>query len=202
MKRKSNVEAANQFAQSEDSALVAACLKGEAVAWEALIVRYQRLIYSLPLKARLSQDDAADIFQSVCLKLYEKLASLRDHEKLSSWIITTTTRECWRLSNQHRKEMSAEGLSREEAEEKLQRLVADSPLLDEQRILLEQQQAVRQAVSALTDRCKDLVTMLFYKKDDLSYTEIARQMDMPVASIGPTRARCLERLRRLLHGKI
>ena len=68
--------------------------------------------------------------------------------------------------------------------------------------MLEQQQAVRQAVGALPERCKDLVTLLFYKKDDLSYTEIARQMDMPVASIGPTRARCLEKLKKLLQGKI
>lgn len=202
MKRKPDVDAANKFAQSEDSALVAACLNGDAAAWEALIRRFQRLIHSIPLKARLSQDDAADIFQSVCLKLYEKLASLRDHEKLSSWIITTTTRECWRLSNRQRREMPADGLSSEEAEEKLQQLAGDSPLIDEQRIQLEQQQAVRQAVGALSERCKDLVTMLFYKKDDLSYTEIARQMDMPVASIGPTRARCLEKLKKLLQGKI
>jgi RNA polymerase sigma factor (sigma-70 family) len=202
MKRKPDIDAANQFTESEDSTLVAACLQGDASAWEALIVRYQRLIYSLALKTRLSSDDAADIFQSVCLKLYEKLASLRDHEKLSSWIITTTTRECWRLSNRQRKEGLPGELSSEEADEKLQQLVADSPLLDEQRIMLEQQQAVRQAVGALPERCKDLVTLLFYKKDDLSYTEIARQMDMPVASIGPTRARCLEKLRRLLEGKI
>jgi RNA polymerase sigma factor (sigma-70 family) len=202
MKRKPDIDAANQFAESEDSTLVAACLQGDALAWEVLIVRYQRLIYSLALKTRLSPDDAADIFQSVCLKLYEKLASLRDHEKLSSWIITTTTRECWRLSNRQRKVGAASELSSEEADEKLQQLVADSPLLDEQRIMLEQQQAVRQAVGALPERCKDLVTMLFYKKDDLSYTEIARQMDMPVASIGPTRARCLEKLRKLLEGKI
>jgi RNA polymerase sigma factor (sigma-70 family) len=202
MKRKINIEAANQFAESEDRAIVAACLNGDASAWEALILRYQRLIYSISLKTRLSQDDAADIFQSVCLKLYEKLASLRDHEKLSSWIITTTTRECWRLSNRHRKEMPGGELSPEEADDKLQQLVADSPLIEEQKIILEQQQAVRQAVAALPERCKDLVTMLFYKKDDLSYTEIARQMDMPVASIGPTRARCLEKLRKLLQGKI
>ena len=202
MKHKPNLDAANKFAESEDSDLVTACLKSDASAWEALIVRYQRLIYSIPLKARLSQDDAADIFQSVCLRLYEKLASLRDHEKLSSWIITTTTRECWRLSNRQRRERPADERGTEEGEDSMQQLVADSPLIDEQRIVLEQQQAVRQAVGALPERCKDLVTLLFYKKDDLSYTEIARQMDMPVASIGPTRARCLEKLKKLLQGKI
>jgi RNA polymerase sigma factor (sigma-70 family) len=202
MKRKSNTGTANQFVEAADSELVNACLQGEATAWEALIVRYQRLIYSIPLKARLSHDDAADIFQSVCLKLYEKLASLRDHEKLSSWIITTTTRESWRLSSRQRKEQSKNETESEEADEKLQQLASDSPLIEEQRIQLEQQQTVRQAVDALPERCKDLVTLLFYRQDEVSYTEISRQMDMPVASIGPTRARCLEKLRKLLHGKV
>jgi RNA polymerase sigma factor (sigma-70 family) len=202
MKRKSEGDAANPFADSDDSAIIAACLKGDSAAWEFLILRYQRLIYSIPMKARLSQDDAADIFQSVCLKLYEKLESLRDHERLSSWLITTTTRECWRLSNRQRREVSADDVDEDEAESKFNQLAADSPLADEQRQIFEQQQAVRQAIGALPERCKDLVTLLFYKKDDLSYAEIARQMAMPVASIGPTRARCLEKLKKLLHGKL
>lgn len=202
MKQKPITDTVNQFVEAADSELVKACLEGDSTAWEALIVRYQRLIYSIPLKSRLSHDDAADIFQSVCLKLYEKLASLRDHEKLSSWIITTTTRECWRLANRLRKEQPKNESESEEADEKLQQLASDSPLIDEQRIQMEQQQAVRQAVGALPERCKDLVTLLFYKQDEVSYTEISRQMDMPIASIGPTRARCLEKLRKLLQGKI
>jgi RNA polymerase sigma factor (sigma-70 family) len=200
MKHKSTTETANQFVESADSEIIKACLQGGSAAWEALIRRYQRLIYSIPLKTRLSQDDAADIFQAVCLKLYEKLESLRDHEKLSSWIITTTTRECWRLANRQRKE-KPDGSTSEEGEESLQQVASEAPLIDQQGILLEQQQTVRQAVWALPERCKDLVTLLFYK-DELSYAEIARQMDMPVASIGPTRARCLEKLKKLLHGKI
>src|SRR6266508_4299036 len=91
-------ESGEAVVQREDCDLVAACLAGEPAAWETLVARYQRLVYSIPMKARLSTDDAADIFQSVWLKLYEKLASLRDHEKLSSWLITTTTREVWRVA--------------------------------------------------------------------------------------------------------
>jgi RNA polymerase sigma factor (sigma-70 family) len=202
MKQKPELDAANPFADSADSAIIAACLKGDSAAWEFLILRYQRLIYSIPLKARLSQDDAADIFQSVCLKLYEKLESLRDHERLSSWLITTTTRECWRLANRQRREVSADESEDDEADTNLKHLAANSPLADEQRQAFEQQQAVRQAITALPERCKDLVTLLFYKQDEVSYAEIARQMDMPVASIGPTRARCLEKLKKLLHGKL
>ncbi len=202
MKQKAENNPENKFVESDDRKIIEACLKGDVSAWEVLIVRYQRLIYSIPLKSRLSQDDAADIFQSVCLKLYEKLETLRDHEKLSSWIITTTTRESWRLLARQKREVSVDEPASEDEVEPLDLLASDAPLADEQRIMLEQQQAIRQAVSALPDRCKNLVTMLFYKKDELSYTEIARQMDMPVASIGPTRARCLEKLKKLLHGKI
>src|ERR1051325_548500 len=194
MKQKVKMDGADEFLESADSALIAACLEGDARAWEALILRYQRLIYSIPLKARLSPDDAADIFQTVSLKLYEKLESLRDHERLSSWLITTTRRECWRSSNRRKREVSADEPDEGENDSRVNRLLADSPLADEQRIALEQQQAVRQAIGALPERCKELVTMLFYQKDELSCAEIARQMGMPVASIGPTRARCLEKL--------
>lgn len=202
MKQKAENNPTTKFVESDDGKIIEACLQGNPSAWEALIVRYQRLIYSIPLKSRLSQDDAADIFQSVCLKLYEKLETLRDHEKLSAWIITTTTRESWRLLARQKREVSVDETDAEDTTEPLDLLASEAPLADEQRILLEQQQAIRQAVSSLPERCRSLLTMLFYKKDELSYTEIARQMDMPVASIGPTRARCLEKLKKLLQGKI
>src|SRR6266480_1604267 len=103
MKNIVGMEAAADLAERDDRTLLAACLDGDHSAWEALITRYQRLIYSIPIKARLSHDDAADIFQSVCLKLYEKLSTIRDGERISSWLITTTSRECWRLSARNRR---------------------------------------------------------------------------------------------------
>lgn len=188
--------------QREDRELVAACLEGDPEAWEALIKRYQRLIYSIPIRARLSPDDAADIFQHVCLKLYEKLATLREYEKISSWLITATTRECWRVAARNRRESFPTTSESEDGGDAMSEIPATELLPDEQREMIERQETVRQAVSALNDRCRDLVTMLFYKKDELSYAEIARRMDMPVASVGPTRARCLEKLKKLLKGKI
>src|SRR5438128_6590658 len=106
MVEKQAPERDEDIAQREDRDLIAACLAGDASAWESLVARYQRLVYSIPLKARLSNDDAADIFQSVWLKLYEKLDGLRDHEKLSSWLITTTTREVWRVSSRNRRDIA------------------------------------------------------------------------------------------------
>lgn len=198
---KNVVVTAPSLAELDDRALVAACLEGDHSAWETLITRYQRLIYSIPIKARLSQDDAADIFQSVCLKLYEKLTTIRDTERISSWLITTTSRECWRLSARNRRESASTGGSDDE-DNYLKEIPATGPLADEQREILEQQHQVRRSVEALPERCRDLITMLFYQKDELSYADIATRMRMPVPSVGPTRARCLEKLRKLLEGRI
>ncbi|HEX5736418.1 MAG TPA: sigma-70 family RNA polymerase sigma factor [Blastocatellia bacterium] len=201
MNDQAGIKPAIAFAQLEDRELIGACLEGDAGAWEALIIRYQRLIYSIPLKARLSTDDAADIFQSVCLKLYEKLATLREHEKIIAWLITTTTRETWRLAARARREGQPVS-DTEDPSEGISQIPATGPLADEQRQILQQQQIVREGVSALPERCRELITMLFYQKDELSYADIAGRMKMPVASVGPTRARCLEKLKKLLQGKI
>jgi RNA polymerase sigma factor (sigma-70 family) len=202
MRYQATSEASDDLALREDRELVAACLEGNQNAWEALIARYQRLIYSIPIRARLSTDDAADIFQSICLKLYEKLSTLRDHEKISSWIITTTTRETWRVSARNRRENVPGGNGIEDDRDSLSEIAATAPLADEERQAFEQQQLVRQSLNALPERCRDLLSMLFYENDELSYAEIARRMKMPVPSIGPTRARCLEKLKKLLEGKI
>lgn len=182
--------------------MVAACLDGDQEAWEALLARYQRLIYSIPLKSRLSLDDAADIFQSVCLKLYEKLDTLRDHERISSWLITTTTRASWRVSARQKRDQHSISADADDSSWALGEIAATAPLADEERELLERQQIIREAVEILPDRCRDLITMLFYQKDELSYAEIARRMNMPVPSVGPTRARCLDKLKKLLLDKV
>ncbi len=202
MKDQAGSKLSVNYTQQEDRQLIAACLEGDGAAWEALIVRYQRLIYSIPLKARLSTDDAADIFQAVCLKLYEKLSTLREHEKIIAWLITTTTRETWRQAARQRREGQSVTADTEDDGEGLNQIPAVGPLADEERQTLEQQQIVREGVAAMPERCRELISMLFYQKDELSYADIAARMKMPVASIGPTRARCLEKLKKLLQGKI
>ena len=199
--KNSGTMAAKDLNQNEDRELVTRCLEGDHTAWKALIRRYQRLIYSIPIKARLSQEDAADIFQSVCLKLYEKLDSIRDSERISSWLITTTSRECWRIAARNRRD-GVPPVIDDDNNSKLMEIPATGPLADEEREALERQQQVRQSVESLQDRCRELLTMLFYEKEELSYVDIARRMKMPVPSIGPTRARCLEKLKKLLEGKI
>ncbi|HLG18008.1 MAG TPA: sigma-70 family RNA polymerase sigma factor [Blastocatellia bacterium] len=191
-----------QPAWQGDAELVRACLDGNPIAWEALLLRYRRLIYSIPLKAQLGPDDAADVFQSVCLTLYEKLPSLRDPERLAAWLITTTTRECWRLKSRRNREDPLTDGDDETGTRHTLRFADSSPLADEAHIRLEQQQLVRDSIEALPERCRELIRLLFYEKDEWSYDQIARRMRMPAASIGPTRARCLKKLQKIMEGRL
>lgn len=186
----------------DDRALVEACLAGDAEAWEALILRYQRLIYSIPIRSGFSPVDAADIFQSVCLTLFQKLATLRKQEKISSWLMTTTTRECWRVVEKRRRETQASIYDEDYERDIVNQLASREPLADQQRIAFERQQAVREAVGALSERCRSLITLLFYSKEEPSYADIAHLIKVPLNSIGATRARCLQKLKRILEGKI
>ena len=185
-----------------DHKLIEACLKGEQSAWEMLIRRYQRMIYSVPIRIGFSPVDAADIFQSVCVKLFERLGTLRDHDRISSWLITTTSRECWRLAASRKRETQSRGYDDDSESDLLNRLASEEPLADQKRITFERQQIVREAIAALSERCRSLVTMLFYQKDELSYSDIANRLKIPSNSLGPTRARCLQKLKKLLEGRL
>jgi RNA polymerase sigma factor (sigma-70 family) len=185
-----------------DRELLAACLQGDAAAWEALIARYQRLIYSIPIKMGLSPNDAADVFQSVCLKLLEHISTLRNQDKISSWLTITTRRESWRLALQRRREHVLASYESNDGADELSELPDRQVPLDEQQARSEQQEILRQAVEQLPERCRQLIKLLFYSRADLSYDEIARQLDIPRDSMGPTRARCLAKLKKLLEGKL
>ena len=173
-----------------DPELVSMCLKGDAGAWEALIVRYRRLIYSVPVRFGFSPADAADVFQAVCLKLIEHLHEVKDETKVSSWLITTTTRQCIHVKSLKYRESGTD----QEFEEPPD----PGENLEALRIMTEQQQTVRDAVDQLTGRCRTLLEMLYFAPRTFSYEEISQTMGMPVASIGPTRARCLDKLRTIL----
>ena len=170
-----------------DSELVGLCLNGDARAWEALIIRYRRLIYSIPVKFNFTTADASDVFQAICLKLIEHLHELKDESKVSAWLITTTTRQCIHVRAQRMRESSTE----EDFEEP-----ADSGVnVEEIQIQTQEQHNIRDAVSKLPDRCRSLLQLLYFEASNPSYEDIGRMLNMPVASIGPTRARCLDKLR-------
>jgi len=167
------------------------CLKGDPQGWEALILRYRRLIYSVPVRFGFADADAADVFQAVCVKLLEHLGDVKDDRKVSGWLVTTTVRQCLHLKALKAREMTGEDSNLREPE--------DPTLnLEELRILTEQQQALREAVETLAGQCRKLITLLYFDGRSLSYDQISKEMEIPVASIGPTRGRCLEKLRMIL----
>jgi DNA-directed RNA polymerase specialized sigma24 family protein len=92
----------NPFTSLPDPELIEACLNGKDQAWEALLTRFQRLIYSIPFRYGLLEHDANDVFQNVSLLLLENLHTLRDRQRLGAWLVITTRRECWRLARQRR----------------------------------------------------------------------------------------------------
>jgi RNA polymerase sigma factor (sigma-70 family) len=179
-----------------DDELVAACLRGEQAAWDTLVDRYAALIYSIPLKYGLREADAADVFQSVCVTLLEKLATVREPRGLAAWIITTTTRQCLAVIRQQTRERNrlADGLVTVERE-----AVAPDQLPEDEILALERQYMVRTAITQLPLTCRRLVEALFSDTfEQTSYQQLADRLGVPMNSLGPTRARCLTRLRRLL----
>jgi RNA polymerase sigma factor (sigma-70 family) len=177
-------------------------MKGVSGAWESLLARYQRLIYSIPIKMGLSPNDAADVFQSVCLKLLENLANLRHKERISSWLTVTTRRESWRVAAQKKRHHVALPYESDEGAPFPIEPTSGAPPLDRELETLELQHIVRDAVNRLPDRCRQMIEMLFYCEGNFSYIDIARRLGIPRASMGPTRARCLAKLKKLLDDKI
>jgi RNA polymerase sigma factor (sigma-70 family) len=172
-----------------DPELIALCLSGSAEAWETLILRYRRLIYSIPVRFNFIPADASDVFQAVCLKLIEHLHELKDETKVSAWLITTTTRQCIHVRSQRLRETSDEDFDEP---------AASDVNVEDIQIQSQEQQNLRDAVAKLPDRCQRLLELLYFETASPSYEEIGKIMNMPVASIGPTRARCLEKLRTVL----
>ena len=177
--------------------LVLACRRGDQLAWERLIRRYQRLIYAIPLRAGLDEDHAAEIFQDVFTTLFEKLNDIEQPEKLHAWLVTTTRRKTLHaISKAQLRQQSQANI--DETPYVATSLRDEAPLPDEQLLMLEEQHRIRTALSSLDERCKTLLEMLFYRSDPPSYAEIASSLGLPEGSIGPTRARCLAKLLRLL----
>jgi RNA polymerase sigma factor (sigma-70 family) len=181
------------FATWSDERLVKACLDGDDDAWGALIDRYKRLIYSVPIKYGASPEDAADIFQFVCLELFSHLSELRKAGALRGWIATVAAHQSFHWKRKYRKRMEreqnvdVEGL---EIEPSVDPDVTDAA---------EHDQMVRDATANLSPRCQEMIRLLFYTEPPLPYKEVARRLGLAVGSIGFIRGRCLQRLEKALH---
>jgi RNA polymerase sigma factor (sigma-70 family) len=174
-----------------DARLVKACLDGNEQAWATLIAKYKNLIYSIPLRYGAPPQDAADIFQSVCLELFSELPRLRRAEAVRGWIIKVTSHQSYHWKRKLRQR--AEDELTADAEEELS---ADLPpdVMDE----LERAQILREAVAALPPRCREIIRLLFYEAEPISYRDLAARLGLATGSIGFIRGRCLARLERAL----
>ncbi|MBZ5523291.1 MAG: RNA polymerase sigma factor [Acidobacteriia bacterium] len=178
-------------AAAEDERLVRACVNGDEQAWNTLIDKYKRLIYSVPVKQGMSPDDAADVFQSVCVELFTNLAKLRKIKSLPSWLITIATHKCYHLHKKGKLEVELDAME-EDATEAFATMPAET--LQE----IQQEQIVREAIDRLSPRCAEMVKMLFFEQPPVPYNELAKRLGLATGSIGFIRGRCLARLQKIL----
>lgn len=174
-----------------DAELVAACRRGEAEAWDRLIRRYRRLVYSIPSAYRLPPEAADDIFQQVALALFEHLGSVRDADKIGAWLAMTTRRACWAWSRGDRR---FEGFGEGEEETLPEGEPEDVAASLHQ---VECEHALQLAFQRLEEPCHGLLTALYLEDPRPSYEELSERLGRPIGSLGPTRARCLKKLERL-----
>lgn len=188
-----------KFMEPTDKQLVLACRRGDEAAWEALVRRYQRLIYAIPQRAGLNDDQAAEVFQDVFTTLLEKLDQIEQPERIHAWLVTTARRKTWRVISRERSLVRAMSAGDEvSVDDTLLHLPDNAPLPDEVLLRLEEEHRVRTALAAIDERCRRLLQLLYYDQEQPSYAEIAARLGAPEGSIGPTRARCLKKLTRLL----
>jgi RNA polymerase sigma factor (sigma-70 family) len=174
---------------SSDEALVDACRRGDEAAWAALIDKYKRLIYSIPVKYGFSREEAAEIFQATCFELLRALPALRQPTALPAWLIRTAAHQCHR----HR-----DSVHRWNELEDAGALCDEKPCADEIAVQAQREYLLEAALGDLSPRCRELMEMLFYEEPPRPYREIAARLGLAEGSIGLTRSRCLEKLRRHL----
>lgn len=174
-----------------DTRLVQQCLAGSDDAWSSLVDKYKNLIFSIPIKYGFSPDDATDIFQAVCLAMLSELPKLRKPKALPKWIMQVTSHKCFHHKRQ---------LQRRETPDADDEPVEQStpPRAEEILRQAEEEQALRQAMSGLPSRCRQLIQMLFFEEPARPYQELAAELGLSTGSIGFIRQRCLERLRKRL----
>lgn len=175
-------------AEPTDAGLVLLAASGDQGAWNELIDRYKRLVYSIPRRYRLPDDVCEDVFQNTFVQLLRELPRLRDPAALTKWLMTTAHRECWRAARRARTPVSASEL-----------LPSDpSPPPEEAMLRWERQHQLHRALEAMGGRCEALLRAMFLDPARPSYTTIAERLGLALGSIGPVRARCLEKLLSLL----
>jgi len=168
--------------------LIQAASEGDERAWSVLVDQFESLVWATARSHRLSQAEAADVAQTTWLRLVEHLDRIRDPERLGGWLATTARHECLRHIRLRAREVLSSEID-----------VFESPADDSPELGLligERDSALWRAFARLSERCQALLRLLA-SQDEPGYDEIGIALDMPIGSIGPTRMRCLEKLRAL-----
>ena len=171
--------------------LVAGAAAGDVAAWQDLVDAYVGLVWAITRAHRLREADAQDVSQTAWLRLVENVDRLDDPARVGAWLATTARRECLRVLRLSRRQLLAG-----EADE-LPDVEDPGDAVDEQLLRQEAGEEVRAALELLPDSCRSLLTLLVLDPPP-SYGEVSAALGMPVGSIGPTRGRCLAKLRLLL----
>lgn len=178
--------------QLSDGELATACAEGDELAWDTLVRRYRRLVYAVPNRARLPEDQIEEVFHQTFAKLAERIGSIRDRDRVRSWIVTTARRLTidFIRARQSSRQVDME-------DEAIASIADESESAPEGLVRLERQHLVRQAMLRIGERCRRLLSALFYRTgpEPPSYDGVSEELGIPIGSIGPTRARCLKKLR-------
>jgi RNA polymerase sigma factor (sigma-70 family) len=177
-----------------DEQLVQDSLDGNPEAWSQLIDKYKNLIFSVPIKYGFSRDDAADIFQEVCLSLLSELKTVREPRALAKWLLMVTSHKCFHWKRRNSRFVSMEPEAMELAAGEL------PPEALELVVEAEREQALRDALAGIPTRCRQLMKMLFFDQPPRPYRDVAQSLGIATGSIGFIRQRCLDKLRKKVEG--
>ncbi|MEZ5260288.1 MAG: sigma-70 family RNA polymerase sigma factor [Acidimicrobiales bacterium] len=170
---------------ADDEALLRACRAGDDRAWRTLVDRYVRLVHAIPLHLGLDHQDAEDIVQLTFSALLAGLDQITEPDRLSAWLSTVARRQSFRTIQRRQRERPGEP-------EALETEPFDGSVAQRR---VEDIEWLHQGLGRLDDRCRALLVALYFSGPARPYTDIAAEIGMPVGSLGPTRARCLQKLR-------
>lgn len=194
--RRHEVEFAADGLANDDARLVKRCQAGDQAAWSDLVDRYQRLIYAIPRRAGLNEEQAADVFQEVFVTLLEKINDIEQPGKIRSWIVTTAKFKTWGIIRGSKGHYSPE--TEEEMEAEMAAIRDEGPLADDMLIELEEQHLIRAALAKIEERCQQILSMIYLTDPAASYAEVAAAIGVGETSISPLRSRCLKKLEKVL----
>jgi RNA polymerase sigma factor (sigma-70 family) len=170
--------------------LVHAAIAGDAASWNAIVDRFAGLVWAIARRHRLSAADAADVSQTTWLRLVEHLERIEKPERIGAWLATTARHESLRVLRLAQRQVPAPN------EDFIDLTLAEQQDVDAELLIADRDHELAELVASLPPRCQELLKALM-NHDSPNYSEIGSQVGMPTGSIGPTRSRCLERIRRL-----